>query len=155
MNSKNFLISVDPGKLTGVCEIDLSDVSSPKVLSSYEMTVVEFLNYMNSIQNYPSDVVIKFVCEDFIISKETAKKSPQKFSLELLGVMKYIAYCRGESVRVYPPARKIFAPDERLKKIGFWHRGGEGHANDAFRHALVWLAESHPKETSVLLSQKV
>lgn len=152
MNSKNFLISVDPGKLTGVCEIDLSDVSSPKVLSSYEMTVVEFLKYMQSIQSLPDDVDVKFVCEDFIISKETAKKTPQKFSLELLGAMKYIAFTRGEIVKVYPPSRKVFAPDQRLKKIGFWHRGGAGHANDALRHSLVWLAETYPKETSLLIS---
>lgn len=153
MDCKNLLISVDPGKMTGVCEIDLSDKNNPKVISSYEMTVVEFMNYMRKVQNFGDDVSIKFVCEDFIISKETAKKSPQKFSLELLGVMKYVAFTRGEIVKVYPPSRKIFAPDERLKKIGFWHKGGAGHANDSLRHALVWLAEVNPKETSLLLSQ--
>jgi hypothetical protein len=26
--------------------------------------------------------------------------------------------------------------------VGFWHVGGEGHAQDAFRHALVYMVRN-------------
>ena len=44
-------------------------------------------------------------------------------------------------------AKRMF-PNEALKALGTWHRGGEGHANDAMRHALLRLVKTGwvPKE---------
>jgi hypothetical protein len=43
-------------------------------------------------------------------------------------------------------------PNPALKHLGIWHKGGEGHANDAIRHGLLALVKTGwiPKE---LLSQ--
>jgi hypothetical protein len=32
-------------------------------------------------------------------------------------------------------------PNEALKKLDYWHKGGEGHALDAIRHGLLYLAK--------------
>jgi hypothetical protein len=31
--------------------------------------------------------------------------------------------------------------NEKLKKLEFWHKGGEGHALDAIRHAVLRLVK--------------
>jgi hypothetical protein len=33
-------------------------------------------------------------------------------------------------------------PNEALKKLEYWHRGGAGHALDAIRHGLLYLAKN-------------
>jgi hypothetical protein len=48
-----------------------------------------------------------------------------------------------ESIIFQSPAdAKAMFPNEKLKKIGYWHKGGEGHALDAIRHAVLRLAKS-------------
>jgi hypothetical protein len=41
-----------------------------------------------------------------------------------------------------PVDAKTMFSNESLKKIGTWHKGGDGHANDAIRHALLKLVKS-------------
>jgi hypothetical protein len=41
-----------------------------------------------------------------------------------------------------PADAKAMFPNEALKKVGAWHVGGEGHANDAIRHALLRLVKT-------------
>ena len=85
------------------------------------------------------------VCERFVITAQTVRNSQAPFSLEQIGVLKHM--CR---VKEYDPEKIIFQspvdaktmfPNDALKKLGTWHKGGEGHANDAIRHALLKLVK--------------
>jgi len=40
-----------------------------------------------------------------------------------------------------PADAKALFPNEALRKVGTWHKGGEGHALDAIRHALLKLTK--------------
>jgi hypothetical protein len=49
-----------------------------------------------------------------------------------------------------PADAKAMFPNPQLKKLGYWHRGGEGHALDAIRHALLRLAKTGWKPVKLL-----
>jgi hypothetical protein len=46
-------------------------------------------------------------------------------------------------------AKAMFAND-KLKKLEYWHRGGEGHALDSIRHGLLRLVKSGWKPVRLL-----
>jgi hypothetical protein len=96
----------------------------------------------HTIANYGTDLAI--VWEDFHITVETAKKTPQPWSLHLIGVMLYFCWKYDIPCATQSPVRKGFATNDKLRHVGFWHKGGEGHANDAFRHAMIYLVDNHP-----------
>jgi hypothetical protein len=86
------------------------------------------------------------VCERFVITAQTVRNSQAPFSLEQIGVLKHLCRSNGykaEDIGFQSPVdAKTMFPNEALKKIGTWHKGGEGHANDAIRHALLKLAKT-------------
>jgi hypothetical protein len=104
-------------------------------------------------KNYEKFVV---VCERFVINAQTVRNSQAPYSLEQIGILKHL--CREhqfpvDAIKFQAPvdAKKMF-PNPALKHLGIWHKGGEGHANDAIRHGLLALVKTGwiPKE---LLSQ--
>jgi hypothetical protein len=38
-------------------------------------------------------------------------------------------------------AKRMFT-NEAIKKLEYWHKGGAGHALDAIRHGLLYLAKN-------------
>jgi hypothetical protein len=147
-----YVISVDPGKATGVCLVKWSgdQDETPSVMMSAEVQADEFAKWfetalsialsLDSVQN------ISVVCERFTITAQTVRNSQAPFSLEQIGVLKHL--CRvnefdPENIAFQSPvdAKSMF-PNPQLKKVGTWHVGGEGHANDAIRHALLRLAKT-------------
>lgn len=82
------------------------------------------------------------VCEDFIFTNQTLKKTRQTYSTEGIGVLRYLAQRYGrEFVLQTPAAAKTFSTDAKLKRIG-WHVPGQNHANDAARHLLLYAASN-------------
>jgi hypothetical protein len=49
-----------------------------------------------------------------------------------------------------PADAKAMFPNEALKFLEYWHRGGEGHALDAIRHALLRLVKLGWKPVKLL-----
>jgi len=97
---------------------------------------------------------LEIVCERFIITSETAKKTQAPFSLELIGILKQIMRDAGlpvASLHLQNPsdAKKMF-PNPALKKLEYWHRGGAGHALDSMRHGLLYFARTGWKPTRLL-----
>lgn len=133
------IISVDPGKITGIAWWIDGEHGSAEV--TYEDTgpaVAQFIR-----QNPEAYVV----CENFYITRETAKKSAAPWSLKLIGVMDYLCAEAGlwEPVMQSPGDAKNFSTDPRLKVLG-WYKGSgggfAGHADDASRHLLLYLAKN-------------
>ena len=139
---KKYILAVDPGKATGMALISLETGLEPVLEWSGEFTQEEFAKPVRetlwaSEAKYNLDIV----CERFVINAQTVRNSQAPYSLEIIGALKQClidAQKPTESIVFQAPAdAKALFPNEALKKLGYWHRGGEGHALDAIRHALL------------------
>jgi hypothetical protein len=141
-----YVLSVDPGKASGVCVLawDEEKDENPVVQYSGELQPEEFAEIVEaSLFNLSHASTFSVVCERFVINAQTVRNSQAPYSLEQIGVLKHLCRVNGFSVEEIafqsPVDAKTMFSNDKLKKIGTWHRGGEGHANDAIRHALLRL----------------
>lgn len=149
MTKEMTVLAVDPGKLTGVSLVYWSGNpdEDPVVEVSEEVDEVAFAGLISSLflqanlmapNNY-------LACERFIINAQTAKKSQAPYSLEMIGVLKHLTrterFSPEEIVFQAPVDAKNMFPNPALKKLGIWHKGGEGHALDSLRHAMLLLTK--------------
>lgn len=137
------IVSVDPGKKSGISTFTYEKGRNPELVESGEYMMEDYhlpiLSSIRSAKELANDIVI--VCERFTINAQTVKNSQAPFSLEQIGILKYLVYSEGldhEKIVFQSPsdAKRMF-PNDALKKLGYWHRGGEGHALDAVRHGLL------------------
>lgn len=115
-----------------------------------EMDIEEFHKFIEVYLSGAKDKC-RVVIENFIIGVSTGKKSQQPWSLRLIGVVVYLCDKYNIPITIQNPSERKFATNEKLKQIGFWHVGGEGHANDAYRHALVWIVDHYPAVAKIFL----
>jgi hypothetical protein len=142
--STKYILSVDPGKATGIAIFEWEYGKEPVLLESHE---VDFLGYADTIRKlfeyYGDKEGFHIVCERFTINAQTVRNSQAPFSLEKIGVLKQILLDYGrevESLNLQSPAdAKAMFDNPKLKKLEYWHRGGEGHALDAIRHGLLYM----------------
>jgi hypothetical protein len=85
--------------------------------------------------NFGSNLVI--VCEAYVITAETLRRSRQTASLELIGVAKYFTAVRGSGIVIQTAS----STDDRLRAAG-WKQRGAGHADDALRHLCTYLVKN-------------
>ena len=89
---------------------------------------------------------LEIVCERFTINAQTVRNSQAPYSLEQIGVLKQVMRDAGmneNDLKYQSPgdAKRMF-PNEAIKKLDYWYKGGEGHALDAIRHGLLYLAKN-------------
>lgn len=132
-------MAVDPGGTTGWC---LWDDEAPAPLAAEDQPY-DFLRKAHLLLQRDDADRSTVVCERFVITAATAKKSQQPDALHQIGALGYLArYEAGLDVHFQNPADVMrLATDERLRKLG-WYVPGKGHANDALRHLAVWCAKS-------------
>ena len=83
------------------------------------------------------------VMESYTITGETARKSQQPWSLELIGCGRMLAGQRGQDFALQAPsAAKKFGTDYKLKLLDMYTPGREDHARDASRHLLLHLVKA-------------
>lgn len=148
MKSKLGVLAIDPGKATGICLISWSgeEKENPIVEFSEEVQPENFADAVRELLGrQPEYEEFAVACERFVITPQTGKNSQAPFSLEQIGVLKHL--CRedgygAEQISFQAPvdAKSMF-PNPTLQKLGTWHKGGEGHANDAIRHGLLKLVK--------------
>lgn len=149
MNSNFAIVSIDPGKASGIALITWSGGSEdlPVKVYSMESQPEDFAADVRAVLAQAAVAPsVKVVCERFIINAATVRNSQAPYSLEQIGVLKHLCRESGydpENIWMQNPvdAKNMF-PNQALKKIGTWHVGGEGHANDAIRHGLLSLVRS-------------
>lgn len=143
------ILAVDPGKTSGIALVIWGGGpdDKPQLVVSEEVTAEMYASVIESAlltAGFESDKII-MVCERFVINQQTVRNSQAPYSLEQIGVLKHL--CRvarfappPEDIKFQAPvdAKNMF-PNPALKKLEVWHRGGEGHALDAIRHALLAL----------------
>ena len=137
------MIAIDPGKTTGVA-VWSGDVHADQ--DEDWLRCCHRLEAWLAAWSGPTVVVI----ERFIINVNTVGNSQAPWSLELIGVARYLAHKYGADYVLQTPAdAKNFMKDERLKKLG-WHRKGKVHANDALRHLGLYVFSHKLMSTDVL-----
>lgn len=131
---------IDPGLNTGFAvyrQKGLPVVGGAPIASGQIAGRFDFYDVFDSIVGWGHPLII--VMEKFTITPATAKKSPQPDPLYIIGAIERQAHKLGFPVELQTPARaKSFAPDTKLKAVG-WHRPGNDHANDAARHVLTYV----------------
>ena len=148
MDMKHLILAVDPGKKSGICALTYERGGSPVLLSSGEFLMEEYDTPIRSSIDYAKNLnmEISVVCERFTINAQTIKNSQAPFSLEQIGILKYLVLTSGldvdDIVFQSPADAKRMFSNEVLKKLNYWHRGGEGHALDAIRHGLLYSVKS-------------
>lgn len=123
-------VSVDPGKMTGIVVYDTVKNS----LGSWEYdwnALCEFAGRTPA----PNAIIV----ERFVIGAQTLRKTQAPWSLEVTGVMRYLAHHAGATFTLSGAGdAKRFANDDLLRAYDVRPRGG--HARDAMRHLLLFLA---------------
>lgn len=147
--AKFAVLGVDPGKTSGIALLLWSGSSdeSPVLLFSQEATEEAYGGIIEGAFLTAGMEAEKTIvaCERFVINQATVRNSQAPYSLEQIGVLKFL--CR--TARLAPPAEEIkfqapvdaknMFPNPALKKLELWHKGGDGHALDAIRHAALAL----------------
>ena len=141
-----YVLAVDPGKATGLALFSREGDSEPILVWSKEVQQEEFAEAVRSVLWDPTiRYHLDVVCERFTINSNTVKNSQSPYSLEQIGILKQLLLDNGRPIDdIYfqsPADAKAMFDNPKLKKLGYWHRGGEGHALDAIRHALLRLVK--------------
>lgn len=128
------VMAFDPGKITGWASLRLGEFFSG------EDELQPILEWVNSILYEGLKPTI--VCEDFIYTAATAKKTRQTWSTEGIGVLRYLSTKYGIEFKLQTPqAAKAFSTNDKLRKIEWYRASKGGHANDAARHLLLYCVE--------------
>lgn len=138
------LISIDPGKLSGFVILDitntLTDDSTPDILESAEKEQMITCYDVHHLLSADNDINYRVVCEDFIITTQTGKKKDTRYSLEIIGALRYLTGMYHVPFTLQRPSEaKSFVSNERLTSMDLYVKGGEGHMRDAMRHAVYNL----------------
>ena len=138
--SKLVVLAYDPGETTGYAvwgypEGEMSFGQAPWFdAATWSMTYVEAL-----VEAYE----VQLVSESFVITQRTLRTSRENWSLEFIGILRWLAlrYTGNELVLQSPGNAKSFGSDARLNALG-WRQKGRPHANDAARHLLLYLVNN-------------
>ncbi len=148
-----YVLALDPGKITGVALLKLNPGSDPELENSWELQQHEVAPIIREILGN-SDIIVDVACERFVINAQTVRNSQAPYSLEVIGILKQCLFDvdkSGDDIYFQAPANAMaMFTNEKLKKLGYWHRGGAGHALDAIRHALLRAVNTGWKPVGLL-----
>jgi len=136
------ILSIDPGKKTGVVWLALPDDKPAVIQGAWEidgtppMIIAAFNDWLLTTDTYANRLLI---IEDWEYRHGVATDA--RWACEPIGGLKYLAWHADIAVRMQMPAVRTTIPNSRkaLDPIGYWLPGGEGHARQALRHALAYV----------------
>lgn len=141
------ILAVDPGKLSGVALFSYTAGQEPELVWSDEVDQKQYAPKLREAFQLASyaQITLDVACERFVINAQTVRNSQSPYSIEQIGILKQVLMDHGRepddfSFQAPSDAKNLFGND-KLKKLGYWHRGGEGHALDAMRHGLLRLVK--------------
>lgn len=144
------VLAIDPGKTTGLAWLNQVD-GRISLTSSAEANPDEIINMIRPTladwkPQEAGDTPLRIVVERFTITAMTAQKSQEaSWALRTIGAVEQA--CRDAEYPLLaicwqkPSEAKTSFTNDKLKTLGLWHRGGEGHALDAIRHGALYLAK--------------
>lgn len=150
------VIGVDPGKITGIALWQTADSFGPGKLSGInpwavaEVGNTEVLKYIKLLLRGRTPTAI--ACERFVQGTGRRPMSYQGDAQHITGEVSGLAQDLGcPFVRQLAGPSKKIASDKVLKKIGAYIATEDGHANDATRQVIRYLADHHPEVFAELI----
>ena len=148
-----YVLAVDPGKATGMALFSLESGQEPVLIWSGEFQQEEYAKPIRDTLATYGDT-LDVVCERFTINAQTVRNSQAPYSLEQIGILKQCLMDAGRKpddiyFQSHADAKAMF-DNKKLKKLEYWHKGGEGHALDAIRHGLLKLVKTGWKPVRLL-----
>ena len=136
------VIALDPGVTTGVAHWLNGRLHTTAQLDQ-DMTG-DWI-HLAATDRQPGELVV--VCESYVVTAETLRKSRQTASLEIIGAVKWLGHYHGFPVVMQQASSaKKFATDDRLRAAGWRQPSSMDHANDALRHLLTYLVKARIME---------
>lgn len=134
------ILGVDPGGTTGFCVIEYGPDSKPVLKEAWQEA--GGLGGVLAIR----DKIIKHeivVCESFTL--RPGVKMPDLSPVYIIGALEALMPYQ-DSLVYQQPSAKVLCPDDKLKKIGMY-QVAKPHANDAIRHAIIYLVKTNHQPT--------
>lgn len=154
--SRRMILAVDPGKASGICLFDWVEGEEPRMSWSGEYQQHQYAQAIRLAihASQSSGVKVEVVCERFTINAQTVRNSQAPYSLEQIGILRQCMLDAGyamDDISFQSPAdAKAMFSNEKIKKLDYWHKGGEGHALDSIRHALLYMVKKGWNPTRLL-----
>lgn len=139
------ILAIDPGGTTGIAFVSFSDSEQPVVLHHEQIPngLEGFIAwYKNNSGLHKWDII---VCENFTLRQSV--KFPDLSPVYIIGALEALESPR--KIIYQSPSQKHLCDDNRLKTMGM-HKPGNGHANDAIRHAIIYLRNKKHLPTLML-----
>ena len=126
------ILAIDPGLATGWAVLYPNGEFQSGIL---EGGFEAMSDWLYSWGEFVHEVII----ENFI--PRGGALSVQLDALHIIGAVKHWCRQNGKPLHIQSPAQaKSFSTNDKLKAVGWWNKGTEGHDNDAARHLLVAAA---------------
>lgn len=142
------IIGIDPGLVTGMARYDTHSTRPPLALE------VEYAGVGDKLEEWLYSVIPEppaaVACEKYVMLP--GPKSAQPEALMLMGVVDYM--CKKYDMPLswhLPKDTKKRAPNDLLRRLGWYQQTKDGHANDGQRLILEWLALNDPETFARLL----
>lgn len=144
-NVKTYYFGVDPGDSCGVAWLDVEE----RKLVAFQGSPHDALTFLELLlDRAEDDDVVRGACERFV-SMRGRPHSQQPTAQRVVGAVEALADRYACSVTLQSPAdARAMAPNELLRKLGWYQRGKEldapdaDDANMAVRHLLLLLAQT-------------
>ena len=130
------VVSVDPGKATGVAMYRAGDTPSDHPYIRTE-TIDDWRTVPFTVMMMDPDLVH---VEEFRVTTATAKKTAAPWSLKCFGAIEALCHQRDTKFMSSPSANKDIVTDDMLKSACLW-AGKTAHERDALRHLVLVLAK--------------
>ena len=126
------ILALDPGGTTGAAIIEFGDDTEPVIEKRWQ--IADGLQGFISWYQDTTDFWDMIVCESFVL-----RPGVHGVDITPAYVIGALEALEGHLGVIYQePKVKPLCDDDRLKAMGF-HKPGQPHANDAVRHAVIYL----------------
>lgn len=141
------IIGIDPGLVTGMALWNVRTDQQPVALEVEYDDVGQTLNRWLHQDRHNN---VSVACEKYVMLP--GPKSAQPEALMLMGVTEYLCHMYSVPLSWHlPKDTKKRAPNDLLRRLGWYKQTKDGHANDGQRLILEWLALNQPEEFAKLL----
>lgn len=127
------ILGIDPGGTTGISLIEFMPATEPRLIGTNQIPngLKGFLDWYHK-SHHDWDFV---VCEDFIL--RPGIHGVDLTPTYIIGALEALEMNK-KKVHLQPPSSKPLCNDNVLKNLQMFSPG-MGHANDATRHAIIYL----------------
>lgn len=138
-------IGIDPGLMAGVAVLTISP-QKVFTMSASEMTWHSAASYAERWTREPDAIsTVKVGSERYTIPTGRSVVTAQLDAIMCNGALDWLTTQRGITFVLQPRAEvKKLVTDVMLRKLGWYKKTKDGHANDAARHAGFLLFSTRP-----------